>query len=92
MEQISHFSEGQIPEGINEITVSELITPVEGDWVIPISTKTSGIKMKLILNSHWKIGELIENRLGCLLGRNLTICSWGNPSLILLMFRKFIIL
>lgn len=43
LEQISHFSEGQIPEGLNESTVSELITPVEGDWVVLTSTKASGI-------------------------------------------------
>lgn len=47
MEQISHFGEGQIPEGLNESTVPELITPVEGDWVVLNSTKASGIKLKL---------------------------------------------
>uniref|UniRef100_G1P9B6 Neurobeachin like 1 n=1 Tax=Myotis lucifugus TaxID=59463 RepID=G1P9B6_MYOLU len=46
LEQISHFSEEQIPEGINEITVSELITPVEGDWVIPTSPKTSESRLE----------------------------------------------
>lgn len=45
MEQISHFGEGQIPEGPRENTVSELITPVEGDWVVLTSTKASGIKL-----------------------------------------------
>lgn len=52
LEQISHFSEGQILERMNERTVSELITPVEGDWVVLTTTKASGIKMKLIQNRH----------------------------------------
>lgn len=41
--KISRFGEGQIPEGLNESTVSELITPVEGDWVVLTSTKASGM-------------------------------------------------
>lgn len=52
LEQITHFSERQIAEGMNESTVSELITPVDGDWVVLTSTKASGIKMKLTQNSH----------------------------------------
>ncbi|EPY77622.1 hypothetical protein CB1_001225002 [Camelus ferus] len=46
MEQVSHFSEGQIPEGLNESTVSELITPVEGDWVVLTSTKASESRLE----------------------------------------------
>uniref|UniRef100_A0A8D1N3F4 Neurobeachin like 1 n=1 Tax=Sus scrofa TaxID=9823 RepID=A0A8D1N3F4_PIG len=46
MEQISHFGEGQIPEGPRENTVSELITPVEGDWVVLTSTKASESRLE----------------------------------------------
>ncbi|TKC49688.1 hypothetical protein EI555_016858 [Monodon monoceros] len=46
MEQISHFGEGQIPEGLNESTVPELITPVEGDWVVLNSTKASESRLE----------------------------------------------
>uniref|UniRef100_A0A8D1SIS5 Cytochrome P450 family 20 subfamily A member 1 n=1 Tax=Sus scrofa TaxID=9823 RepID=A0A8D1SIS5_PIG len=45
MEQI-HFGEGQIPEGPRENTVSELITPVEGDWVVLTSTKASESRLE----------------------------------------------
>lgn len=50
--QICHFSEGHVPEEITESTVSELVTPLEGDWVLLTSTKASGIKMKLTQNNH----------------------------------------
>ncbi|XP_037379777.1 neurobeachin-like protein 1 isoform X1 [Talpa occidentalis] len=46
LEQLSHFSEGHIPEGVNESTVSELITPVEGDWVMLTSTKASESRLE----------------------------------------------
>ncbi|XP_070436866.1 neurobeachin-like protein 1 isoform X1 [Equus przewalskii] len=46
LEQISHSSEGQIAEGMNESTVSELITPVEGDWVVLTSTKASESRLE----------------------------------------------
>ncbi|XP_019491163.1 PREDICTED: neurobeachin-like protein 1 [Hipposideros armiger] len=46
LEQISHFSEGQIPEGMNERTVSESMTPVEGDWVLLTSTKASESRLE----------------------------------------------
>uniref|UniRef100_A0A667HB29 Neurobeachin like 1 n=1 Tax=Lynx canadensis TaxID=61383 RepID=A0A667HB29_LYNCA len=46
LEQISHFGEGQISEGMNESTVSELVTPVEGDWVVLTSTKASESRLE----------------------------------------------
>ncbi|XP_062950021.1 neurobeachin-like protein 1 isoform X4 [Cynocephalus volans] len=46
LEQISHSSEGQIHEGINENTVPELITPVEGDWMVLTSTKASESRLE----------------------------------------------
>jgi len=46
LEQIGHFGEGQISEGMNESSVSELITPVEGDWVILTSTKASESRLE----------------------------------------------
>ncbi|XP_075385717.1 neurobeachin-like protein 1 isoform X2 [Tenrec ecaudatus] len=46
LEQISQWSEGQIPDGTNESTGSELITPVEGDWVVLTSTKTSESRLE----------------------------------------------
>ncbi|XP_066200989.1 neurobeachin-like protein 1 isoform X3 [Saccopteryx leptura] len=46
LEQISHFSGGQIPEEMKGRTVSELITPVEGDWVVSTSTKTSESRLE----------------------------------------------
>lgn len=46
LEQISHSSEGQIFEGMNERTVSELMTPVEGDWVVLTSTKASESRLE----------------------------------------------
>lgn len=46
LEQISHFSEGQILERMNERTVSELITPVEGDWVVLTATKASESRLE----------------------------------------------
>ncbi|XP_054978013.1 neurobeachin-like protein 1 [Sorex araneus] len=44
--QISHFSEGRIPEETNESTVSELIAPLEGDWVLLTSTKASESRLE----------------------------------------------
>uniref|UniRef100_A0A452RXT2 Neurobeachin like 1 n=1 Tax=Ursus americanus TaxID=9643 RepID=A0A452RXT2_URSAM len=46
LEQISHFGEAQISEGVNESAVSELITPVEGDWVVLTSTKASESRLE----------------------------------------------
>ncbi|XP_045053926.2 neurobeachin-like protein 1 isoform X4 [Desmodus rotundus] len=46
LEQISHIREGQIPEGVNEGTVSELLTPVEGDRVVSTPTKTSESRLE----------------------------------------------
>ncbi|XP_063647641.1 neurobeachin-like protein 1 isoform X8 [Pan troglodytes] len=46
LEQISHFSEGQIPEEKNESTVPESITPVEGDWLVWTSTKASESRLE----------------------------------------------
>uniref|UniRef100_A0A8I3WF73 Neurobeachin like 1 n=1 Tax=Callithrix jacchus TaxID=9483 RepID=A0A8I3WF73_CALJA len=46
LEQISHFSEGQIPEEKNESTVPESVTPVEGDGLILTSTKASESRLE----------------------------------------------
>uniref|UniRef100_A0A2K5YND7 Neurobeachin like 1 n=1 Tax=Mandrillus leucophaeus TaxID=9568 RepID=A0A2K5YND7_MANLE len=46
LEQISHFSEGQIPEEKNESTVPESVTPVEGDWLVLTSTKASESRLE----------------------------------------------
>ncbi|XP_053514799.1 neurobeachin-like protein 1 isoform X2 [Artibeus jamaicensis] len=46
LEQISHISEGQIPEGVNERTVSELLTPIEGDRAVSTPTKTSESRLE----------------------------------------------
>uniref|UniRef100_A0A2K6LW53 Neurobeachin like 1 n=1 Tax=Rhinopithecus bieti TaxID=61621 RepID=A0A2K6LW53_RHIBE len=46
LEQISHFSEVQIPEEKNESTVPESVTPVEGDWLILTSTKASESRLE----------------------------------------------
>uniref|UniRef100_Q6ZS30-1 Isoform 1 of Neurobeachin-like protein 1 n=1 Tax=Homo sapiens TaxID=9606 RepID=Q6ZS30-1 len=46
LEQISHFSEGQIPEEKNESTVPESVTPVEGDWLVWTSTKASESRLE----------------------------------------------
>ncbi|XP_077874001.1 neurobeachin-like protein 1 isoform X2 [Ictidomys tridecemlineatus] len=46
LEQISHFSEGPIPEGMDESIVPELITPVEGDCMLLTSTKASESRLE----------------------------------------------
>ncbi|XP_060050086.1 neurobeachin-like protein 1 [Erinaceus europaeus] len=45
LEQISHISERQIPEGLNESTTPEVITPVEEDWVV-LTAKTSESRLE----------------------------------------------
>lgn len=44
--QICHFSEGHVPAEITESTVSELVTPLEGDWVLLTSTKASESRLE----------------------------------------------
>ncbi|MBZ3888746.1 Neurobeachin-like protein 1 [Sciurus carolinensis] len=46
LEQISHFTEEQIPEAMNESIVPELITPVEGDSMLLTSTKASESRLE----------------------------------------------
>ncbi|KAM6152194.1 neurobeachin-like protein 1 isoform 1-T1 [Erethizon dorsatum] len=46
LEQISHLSEEQIAEGRSESTVPESVAPVEGDSLVPASTKASESRLE----------------------------------------------
>lgn len=59
LEQISFLS-GQVPERSDGTTIPpELLTPIEGDWVVLTSTKASGRKV-LWTRNYVKAKDLIK--------------------------------